>query len=113
MAAPARSSVLQMTAPVLTPAPVTIATSPASTPATPSPALVQGLDANQPAVVVHVPDRDRIGRIVDPSLAIDAVGLRQHVFGEQFGLLVEAQIAAAVHLACPDIAVLVDLRRVH
>src|SRR6185312_9403642 len=56
---------------------------------------------------------DRIGGIVDPAFAVDAVGLRQHIFGEPLSLGIEAEVAAGVHLAAPDLAVPVGLRGVH
>src|SRR6266404_3040755 len=56
--------------------------------------LIHRLDAHQPALVVPIPDRHRIGRIVDPGFAVDAVGLRQHVFGEAHRLRIKAQVAA-------------------
>src|SRR5215813_11714891 len=72
-------------------------------------ALLQRLDAYDPALVVDVPDRHRIGGVVDPGLAVDAVGLGQHVFRPLLELRVEAQIAAGMHRAGPDLAVPVDV----
>src|SRR5262249_32156297 len=73
-------------------------------------ALFQRLDAYDPAVMIDVPDRHRVGGIVDPAFAVEAVGLRQHVFDPVFGLRVVAHVAAGMHLAGPDLAVLVGLR---
>src|SRR5690348_13123816 len=61
--------------------------------------LIPRLDPRDPAFVVDVPDGDRIGGIVDPTFAVDAVGLRQDVFGELLGLRIEAEVAAGVQLA--------------
>src|SRR5262249_16368026 len=47
---------------------------------------LQWLDANDPAVVIDVPDSHWIGGIVDPTFAVEPVRLRQHIFGETLGL---------------------------
>src|SRR3984893_18147158 len=75
--------------------------------------LFHRLDAHPPAPPIDLPDRHRGGRVVDPGLAVDAVGLGQHVFGEAHGLRVEAQVAARMHFAGPYLAVLIGLRRIH
>src|SRR5262249_52346933 len=74
--------------------------------------LLQRLNAHDPTLVVHVPHGYRIGGIVDPGFPVDAVGLGQHVFGPLPGFRIETSVAAGVHLAGPDLAVLVDLRAV-
>src|SRR5262249_45892894 len=50
-----------------------------------------------------------VGGLVDPAVGVEAVGLRQHVLGPALGLRIEAHVAAGVHLAGPDLAVLVDI----
>src|SRR5258708_32983618 len=74
--------------------------------------LVQRLNAYDPTLVVHVPDRHGIGGIINPCFAVDTVGFGQHVFRPLLGFRVEASIAPGVHFAGPDLAILVDLRAV-
>src|SRR5262245_11502503 len=57
-------------------------------------ALFPRLHPDQIAVVVHVPDRDRRGGVVDPGSSIMRIGLGQDIFGPTIGLRVEAQHAA-------------------
>src|SRR5438045_1938127 len=68
--------------------------------------LVQRLNAYDPTLVVHVPDRHGIGGIINPSFAVDTVGFWQHVFRPLLGFWVEASIAPGVHFAGPDLAIL-------
>src|SRR4030081_1800900 len=71
--------------------------------------LLQRLHADDIAVMVDIPNRDRIGGIVDPRPAIMRVGLRQHVFGPPVLLGIEAHHPAAVQLAGPHVSLLVGL----
>src|SRR3954453_15404810 len=73
---------------------------------------LQGLDVDEPAVVVDIPDGDRVGGIIDPGFAIHAERFRQCISGELLGLRIEAQIVSAVKLARPHLAILVGLGRV-
>src|SRR5262249_17843302 len=69
--------------------------------------LFQRLNANHDAVVVDVPDRDRIGRVVDPCAPVVRDRLGQDVFGPAIGLGIETHDAARIHLARPDLTVFV------
>src|SRR5262249_46991291 len=69
--------------------------------------LFQRLNANHDAVVVDVPDRDRIGRVVDPCAPVVRDRLGQDIFGPAIGLGIEADDTARIHLAGPDLTVLV------
>src|SRR5438105_2929991 len=69
--------------------------------------LFLGLDANHDSVVIDVPDADWIGGIVDPGASIVRDGFRQDVLGPPVRLRVEAHDASGIHLAGPDLAVLV------
>src|SRR4051812_49110173 len=69
--------------------------------------LLQRLDANHDAVVVDVPDRDWIARVVDPGAPVVRDRLGQDIFGPAIGLGIEAHDAARIHLARPDLTVLV------
>ena len=53
--------------------------------------LFPRLHADHVAVVIHVPDRDRGGRIVDPGAPVVRIGLGQHILGPAVSLRVEAQ----------------------
>src|SRR5262245_36954720 len=76
------------------------------------PGSVQRLDVYQPAIVVDVPDRHWIGGIVDPGLAVHAERLGQRIGGERLGLWIEAQIASAIELTGPHLAILVGPGRI-
>src|SRR5882757_1092080 len=69
--------------------------------------LLQRPDTNHDAVVVDVPDRDRIARVVDPGAPVVRDRLGQDILSPAIGLGVEADDAARIHLARPDLTVLV------
>src|SRR3954470_12878592 len=50
---------------------------------------VQRLNAYDPTLVVHVPDRHGIGGIINPCFAVDTIGLGKHVFRPLLGFWVE------------------------
>jgi len=72
-------------------------------------ALFQWLNAHHPAVMVGVPDRHRIGRVVDPGLPVVTIRLRQHVLRPMLGFRIEAKVAAGMQLTGPDLAIPVDV----
>src|SRR5215471_10284275 len=74
--------------------------------------LFQRLDAGDPAIMIDVPNRYRIGGVVDPGFAVEAIRFRQNVFGPLLRLRIEARIAAAVGFAGPDFSILVGARGV-
>src|SRR6266545_5463009 len=69
--------------------------------------LLQRLDTNHDAVVVDVPDGDWIGRVVDPGAPVVRDRLGQDILCPAIGLGIETHDAARIHLARPDLTVLV------
>src|SRR5437870_3655424 len=70
---------------------------------------VERLNSCDPAVVVGVPDSHRRGGIVDPAFAIEAIGLRQHIFDPLTGFRIESRITAAMRFTGPYFTVLVRM----
>src|SRR5712691_10796064 len=70
-------------------------------------ALFKRLEADQVAVVVHVPDRDGIRGVVDPGAAVVGIRLGHHVAGPLVSLRVEPHEVARLQAAGPDFAVFV------
>src|SRR5437016_10018044 len=72
----------------------------------------QRLDARDVSVVVHVPDANRICRIINPCSAIVRIGFGHLVFDPSLSPRIESQKAARMQRARPHIAVFVRHRLV-
>ena len=69
--------------------------------------LIQRLDANDPAVVIHVPNGHGIGGIVYPGFAVVPVRFRKDIFRELLALGIEPEISATLQFSAPYLTVLV------